>query len=49
MITEDLIQEAWEKYQKLNPGATPEEFAEEIGDAVDSIMKATKPEDLLQC
>jgi len=47
MITEDLLQEAWSKYQKLNHEATPEEFAKEIGDAVDSILKAEKPEDLL--
>lgn len=47
MITEDLLHEAWTKYQKLNHEATIEEFAKEIGDTVDSIMKAEKPEDFL--
>jgi len=46
MITEKLVQEAWEKYQKLNPGATPEQFAKDIAEVVALGFNEEKPEGL---
>jgi hypothetical protein len=47
MITQELIETAFAKWMANNPDGTPEEFAKDIGDAIDLILKAEKPEDFI--
>jgi hypothetical protein len=43
MIDEKLIEDSWNKYQAMNPAATPEQFAKECSDVVtDFLMADTK-------